>query len=63
MYCTHNLKIVILITMFKYCSPVQDVADSCRTGAATNLILGLALGYKSVINSSFPYLPLPLPYI
>ncbi|KAK2979061.1 hypothetical protein RJ640_000067, partial [Escallonia rubra] len=29
--------------------PVQDVADSCRTGAATNVIFGLALGYKSVI--------------
>ena len=40
-------------TMFKYCSPVQDVADSCRTGAATNLILGLALGYKSVIIPIF----------
>jgi Na+/H+-translocating membrane pyrophosphatase len=53
MYCTHKLKIVILITMFKYCSPVQDVADSCRTGAATNLILGLALGYKSVIIPIF----------
>ena len=53
MYCTHKLKIVILITMFKYCSPVQDVADSCRTGAATNLILGLALGYKSAIIPIF----------
>ncbi|KDD76475.1 Inorganic H+ pyrophosphatase [Helicosporidium sp. ATCC 50920] len=30
-------------------SPVQDVADSCRTGAATNVIFGLALGYKSAI--------------
>ncbi|KAI4965184.1 hypothetical protein ZWY2020_055263 [Hordeum vulgare] len=30
-------------------SPVRDVADSCRTGAATNVIFGLALGYKSVI--------------
>ncbi|CAD7700819.1 unnamed protein product [Ostreobium quekettii] len=28
---------------------VQDVADSCRTGAATNVIFGLALGYKSAI--------------
>ncbi|KAF2323152.1 hypothetical protein GH714_033684 [Hevea brasiliensis] len=35
-------------------SPVQDVADSCRTGAATNVIFGLALGYKSVI---IPILP------
>nr|ADK36629.1 vacuolar H+-pyrophosphatase [Dunaliella viridis] len=29
--------------------PVQDVADSCRTGSATNIIFGLALGYKSCI--------------
>lgn len=29
--------------------PVQDVADSCRTGAATNVIFGLALGYESCI--------------
>ncbi|GMP39993.1 hypothetical protein CsSME_00010619 [Camellia sinensis var. sinensis] len=33
--------------------PVQDVADSCRTGAATNVIFGLALGYKSVIIPIF----------
>lgn len=30
-------------------SPVRDVADACRSGAATNIIYGLALGYKSVI--------------
>jgi len=30
-------------------SPVIDVADSCKTGAATNIIFGLALGYKSCI--------------
>ncbi|MFQ6668666.1 hypothetical protein Gotur_034227 [Gossypium turneri] len=35
------------------CSPVQDVADSCRTGAATNVIFGLALGYKSCIIPIF----------
>nr|CAC44451.1 proton-translocating inorganic pyrophosphatase [Chlamydomonas reinhardtii] len=29
--------------------PVQDVADACRTGAATDIIFGLALGYKSCI--------------
>ncbi|KAJ4820794.1 K(+)-insensitive pyrophosphate-energized proton pump [Rhynchospora pubera] len=34
-------------------SPVRDVADSCRTGAATNVIFGLALGYKSTIIPSF----------
>ncbi|XP_044958322.1 pyrophosphate-energized vacuolar membrane proton pump-like [Hordeum vulgare subsp. vulgare] len=34
-------------------SPVQDVADSCRTGAATNVIFGLALGYKCVIIPIF----------
>jgi inorganic pyrophosphatase len=34
-------------------SLVQDVADSCQTGAATNIIFGLALGYKSVIIPIF----------
>jgi Na+/H+-translocating membrane pyrophosphatase len=34
-------------------SPVRDVADSCKTGAATNVIFGLALGYKSVIVPVF----------
>jgi len=29
--------------------PVQEVADSCKTGAATNIIYGLALGYQSAI--------------
>jgi inorganic pyrophosphatase len=30
-------------------SPVREVAQSCETGAATNIIYGLALGYKSAI--------------
>eukprot|EP00591_Stephanopyxis_turris_P000022 CAMPEP_0195517442 /NCGR_PEP_ID=MMETSP0794_2-20130614/10840_1 /TAXON_ID=515487 /ORGANISM="Stephanopyxis turris, Strain CCMP 815" /LENGTH=824 /DNA_ID=CAMNT_0040646255 /DNA_START=33 /DNA_END=2507 /DNA_ORIENTATION=- len=30
-------------------SPVREVANSCKTGAATNMIYGIALGYKSVI--------------
>ncbi|KMZ70960.1 Inorganic diphosphatase [Zostera marina] len=34
-------------------SPVRDVADACKTGAATNVIFGLALGYKSVIIPIF----------
>jgi len=29
--------------------PVQEVSRSCETGAATNIIYGLALGYKSTI--------------
>ena len=33
--------------------PVKDVADACRTGAATNIIFGLALGYLSVIIPVF----------
>lgn len=33
--------------------PVQEVAESCTTGAATNIIYGLALGYKSVIIPTF----------
>lgn len=30
-------------------SPVRELADSCKTGAATNMIYGIALGYKSVV--------------
>ncbi|KAH9330993.1 hypothetical protein KI387_003101, partial [Taxus chinensis] len=33
--------------------PIQDVVDSCRTGATTNVIFGLALGYKYVIIPNF----------
>jgi K(+)-stimulated pyrophosphate-energized sodium pump len=31
--------------------PVRDLADSCATGAATNIIFGLALGFRSVAAS------------
>lgn len=30
-------------------SPVREVSEACRTGAATNIIYGLALGYNSVV--------------
>ncbi len=30
-------------------SPVQDLAEACRMGAAPNIILGLALGYMSTV--------------
>jgi len=30
-------------------TPVREVADSCKTGAATNMIYGIALGYKSAV--------------
>jgi inorganic pyrophosphatase len=30
-------------------NPVREVAQSCETGAATNIIYGLALGYKSIV--------------
>jgi len=30
-------------------APVRELAYSCKTGAATNMIYGIALGYKSVI--------------
>ena len=33
--------------------PTREVAASCKTGAATNIIYGLALGYKSVIVPVF----------
>jgi inorganic pyrophosphatase len=35
-------------TSFSY-GPVKELANSCKTGAATNIIYGLALGYKSAI--------------
>ncbi|MCB1670141.1 MAG: V-type H(+)-translocating pyrophosphatase [Gammaproteobacteria bacterium] len=34
-------------------NPVKEVAKSCETGVATNIIYGLALGYKSTV---LPYL-------
>merc|ERR1712127_270476 len=30
-------------------APVRELADSCKTGAATNMIYGIALGFKSAI--------------
>lgn len=33
--------------------PVREVANACRTGAATNIIYGLALGYLSTIIPIF----------
>jgi K(+)-stimulated pyrophosphate-energized sodium pump len=39
-------------TSDKY-APVREVAKSCETGVATNIIYGLALGYKSTV---YPYL-------
>jgi inorganic pyrophosphatase len=33
--------------------PVRDVARSSETGAATNIIYGLALGYQSVVLPVF----------
>lgn len=33
--------------------PVREVANACKTGAATNIIYGLALGYKSCIIPVF----------
>uniref|UniRef100_A0A7S1TY83 H(+)-exporting diphosphatase n=1 Tax=Phaeomonas parva TaxID=124430 RepID=A0A7S1TY83_9STRA len=35
-------------TSFSY-TPTREVSDSCRTGAATNIIYGMSLGYKSAI--------------
>ncbi|CAN0111390.1 unnamed protein product [Ectocarpus sp. 6 AP-2014] len=34
-------------------APVREVAMSCKTGSATNIIYGLALGYKSTIVPVF----------
>lgn len=40
------------MTSFSY-TPVQELVNSCKTGAATNIIYGLALGYKSTIIPVF----------
>ena len=40
------------MTSYNY-KPVREVAESCMTGAATNIISGLALGYKSVVIPIF----------
>lgn len=37
-----------VMTSYSY-APVKELADSCRTGPATNVIYGLALGYLSTI--------------
>ncbi len=39
-------------TSDKY-KPVKEVAESCNTGVATNIIFGLSLGYKSTV---YPYI-------
>lgn len=36
------------MTSFSY-NPVMSLTRSCETGAATNIISGLALGYESCI--------------
>ncbi|MGE0486737.1 MAG: V-type H(+)-translocating pyrophosphatase [Gammaproteobacteria bacterium] len=38
-------------------TPVREVAQSCETGSATNIIFGLALGYKSSVG---PYIAIGL---
>lgn len=53
---------LIFCALLSLCSPLpppthtppkQDVADACRTGPATDIIFGLALGYKSTIIPCF----------
>lgn len=38
-------------------APVKAIAKSCETGAATNIIFGLALGYKSTV---LPYIAIAI---
>lgn len=37
----------------KVYTPVRELVNACRTGAATNIIYGLSLGYKSVVVPVF----------
>jgi len=37
--------------------PVKEIAKSCETGSATNIIFGLALGYKSTV---LPYIAIAI---
>ena len=45
-------KVTDYMTSYNY-GPVKEVSKSCETGAATNIIFGLALGYKSVVIPIF----------
>ena len=45
-------KVTDYMTSYNY-NPVKEVSESCKTGAATNIIFGLALGYKSVVVPVF----------
>ena len=45
-------KVTDYMTSYNY-KPVKEVSKSCETGAATNIIFGLALGYKSVVVPIF----------
>jgi H(+)-translocating pyrophosphatase len=38
-------------------APVREIAKACETGAATNIIFGLALGYKSTV---LPYIAIAI---
>lgn len=46
--CENHSYVTEYYTSYSY-KPVQDVAASTETGAATNIIYGLSLGYKSTI--------------
>lgn len=59
--CLSHLPVCVLTPTLAHATPPahtqpphpQDVADACRTGPATDIIFGLALGYKSCIIPCF----------
>ncbi len=47
--CAAGMSIGLVTEYYTGSTPVEKLAESCQTGAATNIIYGLALGMESVV--------------